>query len=321
MSKMKRRTFTKNLAALGPAVLAGCSSDGASDSPTDGDGVSSTGASGATGGGSSTGGESVATERVPLGESGLMVPRLAMGTGTHGWQRASDQTRLGQETFVRLMRHGIERGASFLDMADLYGSHTFASSVLAEVPRDQLTLASKIWWQDTGGLPPARTARPEVERFLAELGTDHLDIVLIHSLLEDTWQTDLAQMRDELSQLKDQGIVRAIGCSCHTHATLRQAAEDPWVDVIFARVNPGGVRMDEDASIDQVTETLRLARANGKGVVGMKIYGEGGYSSDEQRIESLTSVFENGLADAITVGHTSEAQFDDTVANLERVLG
>ena len=127
-------------------------------------------------------------------------------------------------------------------------------------------------------------------------------------------------MRDELSELKQQGVVRAVGCSCHTHATLRQAAEDPWVDVIFARVNPAGVRMDPDASVDQVNETLKLARANGKGVVGMKIYGEGGYAGDDQRLGSLRSAFENGLVDAITVGHMSDTQFDDTIANLESVL-
>ena len=239
---MKRRTFNKNLAVLAPAVLVGCS--GGSESKP-----------------KSAGGPTFATEPVLLGESGLTVPRLAMGTGSHGWQRASDQTRLGEDEFVRLMRHGFERGATFLDVADLYGSHAFARSALAEVQRDRVTVATKIWWRDEGGLPPTDTARPEVERFLSELGTDYLDIVLIHSLLDDTWQTDLGRMRDELSELKDQGIVRAVGCSCHTHATLRQAAEDPWVDVIFARVNPGGVRMDPDASVEQVNETLRLARA------------------------------------------------------------
>ena len=200
-------------------------------------------------------------------------------------------------------------------------AHPLARLVLEQVPRDQLTVGTKIWWRPDGGLPPARTARPEVERFLGELGTDYLDIVLIHSLLDDTWQTDLARMRDELSELKQQGIVRAIGCSCHTHAALRQAAEDPWVDVIFARVNPGGVRMDQDASIEQVQETLRLARSNGKGVVGMKIYGDGGYAADDQRLQSLRSAFENELVDAITIGHMSEAQFDDTIANMEAVLG
>jgi aryl-alcohol dehydrogenase-like predicted oxidoreductase len=307
MSKIKRRTFTKNLAALGPAVLGACSNK--KDSPSESDTYFEV-----------PPGESVATDPVALGDSGLTVPRLAMGTGTHGWQSSSDQVRLGQDDFVRLMRHGIDRGASFLDTADLYGSHSFSAAVLREVPRDQVIVASKIWWRDEGGLPATDTAQPEIERFLRELGTDYLDIALIHSLLNDTWQTDLARMRDELSMLKDQGIVRAVGCSCHTHATLRQAAEDPWVDVIFARVNPAGVRMDPDANVDQVNETLRLARANGKGVVGMKIYGEGGYSNDEQRFGSLKSAFENDLVDAITVGHMSTEQFDNTINNMDRIL-
>src|SRR5690349_24509983 len=57
----------------------------------------------------------VATARVPLGRTGLSVPRLAMGTGSNGWARESDQTRLGEREFVKLMRHGVERGAQFID--------------------------------------------------------------------------------------------------------------------------------------------------------------------------------------------------------------
>jgi predicted aldo/keto reductase-like oxidoreductase len=258
--------------------------------------------------------------KVPLGNSGLMVPMLAMGTGTAGWEGTSDQTQLGEEKFMSLMQHGFDRGASFLDLADLYGSHPLARLVLEQVPRDSVTVASKIWWREDGGLPPAREGRSEVERFLGELGTDYLDIVLIHSLLQESWMTDLAQMRDELSELKEEGIVRAVGCSCHTFATLRQAAEDPWVDVIFARVNPAGIRMDPDGTIDDINATLKLARANGKGVVGMKIYGDGGYAEETQRVESLRSAFQNGLVDAVTIGHLTEAQFDDTVAKLTAAL-
>jgi hypothetical protein len=77
---------------------------------------------------SRAGRDAVATARVALGRSGLTVPRLAMGTGSNGWARASDQTRLGEREFVKLMRHGAERGAEFIDAADLYGSHTRTSS-------------------------------------------------------------------------------------------------------------------------------------------------------------------------------------------------
>jgi aryl-alcohol dehydrogenase-like predicted oxidoreductase len=262
----------------------------------------------------------IATQAVPLGNSGVWVPRLAMGTGTRGWERASDQTRLGRRQFVRLMRHGIERGAAFIDAADLYGSHDFSRATLEEVPRDRLTLMTKIWHGAAPRMTPTETAQPEVERFLRELGTDYLDIVLIHMVTATSWPADLDRMRDELSRLKQRGVVRAIGCSCHSHAALAVAAEHPWVDVILARINPGGKSMDADASIADVRSTLQKARANGKAVIGMKVYGNGGYAGPEQRRASLHSAFADGLVDAVTIGHMSPDQFDDTLANMEQVI-
>lgn len=262
-----------------------------------------------------------ATARVPLGRSGLEVPRIAMGTGSGGWARASDQTRLGQAAFIKLMRYGVERGASFIDAADLYGSHPFVNAALREIGRENVTLLTKIWF--SAGAPkmqPTETARPEVERFRSELGVDQLDAVLVHCVTDAAWPTAQARMRDELSELKAKGVVRAVGCSCHSHAALRVAATDPWVDVIFARINPGRRRMDSDASVEQVAETLRLARANGKGVVGMKIYGSGEWQSPEQRRQSLEYALRGRLVDAMTIGHMSPEQVDDTISNTDAVL-
>ncbi len=262
-----------------------------------------------------------ATDPVVLGRSGLVVPRLAMGTGSAGWRRESDQTRLGREGFVRLMKAGAERGAKFIDTADLYGAHDFVRSALQELRRDEVTLLSKVWFKsNTPNMSPTETARPEVERFLREMNVEKIDIMLVHAVTDPAWPKQNARMRDELSELKQQGKVRAVGCSCHSHAALRVAAEDPWVDVILARINPGRKNMDEDASIDEVAATLRLARANGKGVVGMKIYGAGQWSGPEQRKQSLHHALDNGLVDAMTIGHLSEAQLDDTIANIDSVL-
>lgn len=261
-----------------------------------------------------------ATARVSLGRTGLTVPRLAMGTGSKGWARESDQTRLGEREFVRLMRHGAEQGAQFIDAADLYGSHPFVKATFRELDRSQVTLLTKVWFTEAPNMTPTETARPEVERFRQELGVDQLDIVLVHCVTDPAWPTKQARMRDELSELKARGVVRAVGCSCHSHAALRVAAEDPWVEVIFARINPGRKYMDNDASVQQVAETLKLARANGKGVVGMKIYGAGDWASPEQRRASLEYALHGGMIDAMTIGHVSAAQFDDTISNMEAVL-
>lgn len=271
---------------------------------------------------------STATATVSLGRSGLRVPRLALGTGTAGWARESAQTQLGQREFVRLLRHGVERGASFIDTADLYGAHEYVRATLQELRREDVTLLSKIWFSAAPKMEPTETARPEVERFLKELGTDYLDAVLVHCVTDPDWPRQQARMRDELSELQARGVVRAVGCSCHSLAALKVAAEDPWVELIFARINPGYKRMDPDGTVEQVAEALRRARANGKGVVGMKIYGSGQWQSAEQRRQSLELALRGsaqnsvhgGLVDAVTIGHLSTGQIDDTIANMERVL-
>ncbi len=265
-------------------------------------------------------GMSDALAPVQLGGTGLRVPRLAMGTGTDGWGGSSEQTRLGREAFVRLIRHGAERGARFLDAADSYGSHPFARAALSELPRDSMTVLTKIWFQPGSPLPPTETARPEVERFLRELGTDYLDIVLLHLVTDPAWPDRQARMLDELSELKEAGLVRAVGCSCHSHAALRVAAEHPWTDVVLARINPGHRRMDEDATVEQVADTLRLARHHGKGVIGMKIYGAGQWRTAEQRRASLEYALGEPLVDAMTIGHLSEAELSDSIDNIGSVL-
>jgi len=325
MADLSRRSFNQALGSLalatGPGAWA-CSAITASN-PAETAGVSSPNA--APGEAPPTPAQTTApragaTDPVPLGRTGLMVPRLAMGTGSNGWARESDQTRLGEPEFVKLMRHGAERGAQFIDAADLYGSHPFVKATFRELDRDAVTLLTKIWFSKAPNMTPTETARPEVERFRRELGVDQLDVVLIHCVTDPAWPKLQARMRDELSELKARGVVRAVGCSCHSHAALRVAAEDPWVEVIFARINPGHQRMDDDASVAQVADTLRLARANGKGVVGMKIYGAGDWAKPEQRRASLDNALHGGLVDAMTIGHVSSAQFDDTVASIESLL-
>ena len=243
-----------------------------------------------------------------------------MGTGSSGWARVSQQTELGKKNFVSLMREGAERGASFIDTADLYGTHEYVRAALSEMQREEVTLLSKVWFKSAPRMTPTQTARPEVERFLREMNVDYIDIMLVHCVTDAAWPTQQARMRDELMQLKDKGIVRAIGCSCHSHAALRVAAEDPWTDVILARINPGKKRMDEDASVEQVADTLRLARKNGKAVIGMKIYGAGEWNSVEQRKQSLRYALQNQLIDAMTIGTMNSAQLDDTITNIEQVL-
>jgi predicted aldo/keto reductase-like oxidoreductase len=257
---------------------------------------------------------------VPLGKTGLKVSRLAQGTGFSGGNQSSAHTRMGQKAFSQLLHRSIDEGVTFMDMADLYGSHPYVVKAVKDVPRDQLTYLTKLWPRKEDWITPSGGAKREVTRFMKELGTDRIDVCLIHCVLNDQWPTEYERMRDELSQLKESGEIGAVGVSAHDFGGLKVAAEHPWVDVIFARINhKGGREYMCDASAPEVAEVLKTARANGKAVVGMKIFGAGKLVKPEEKDASLSYVFGNELVDAITIGMLKQSEIDDTLQRMARI--
>jgi len=71
-------------------------------------------------------------------------------------------------------------------------------------------------------------ARQDVQRFLKELGTDYIDIVLMHCLVDGNWATTMRPVMEALSEAKERGFIRAVGVSCHSFAALKVASEHPW---------------------------------------------------------------------------------------------
>jgi len=120
-------------------------------------------------------------ETVPLGQTKLKVSRFCLGTGMRSANRQSDHTRMGKQKLEALIQGAYDRGIRLFDMADLYGTHPFLIPALKEIPRDKYAIVTKIWFH-LRDLP--ETERPDVEvvisRFLKEIGTDYLDLVLLH---------------------------------------------------------------------------------------------------------------------------------------------
>jgi 1-deoxyxylulose-5-phosphate synthase len=262
-----------------------------------------------------------AADRVTLGKTGITASRLAQGTGFNGGGRSSQHTRLGQQGFDTLVRYSIDQGVNFMDSADLYGSHPFLRSTLKGIPRDKYVLLSKIWprqesWNDFSG-----GAKAEVDRFRQELNADVIDICMIHCAMDRDWTDSFARVRDELSELKSKGVIRATGVSCHDFGALEVAASDPWTDVVLARINhKGGREYSMDGTVEAVSDVLRLARRNGKGVVGMKIFGAGKLIQPDEKDASLKYVFGNDLVDAVTIGMLSKTEVEDTVKRMAQAL-
>src|SRR5579872_5028206 len=157
-----------------------------------------------------------ASDTVALGSTGIHTSRLAMGTGTVGSGHHSHQTALGVKGLSDLLLNGYDQGLRFFDAADSYGSHPHVAEALKHVKRDQVTVLSKSWARD-----PA-TMRADLDRFRKELGTDYLDICLMHCLTEADWTERYKGVMDVLSEAKQKGIIRAHGCSCHSIEALRE---------------------------------------------------------------------------------------------------
>ncbi len=262
-----------------------------------------------------SGAKSIQIDKVKLGKTGLKVPRLAMGTGTHGGNQSSDMTRMGVENWVKMARHAYDRGISFYDVADLYGSHHNVREILKEVPREKATLLTKIWTRPEKW--NSDTPEKTIDRFRRETDSDYFDIMLLHCMTNAKWQEEKKPYIEALSVAKQKGIIKTVGVSCHNFDALKLAVDDPWVDVILARINPDGLVMD--ATADEVMAVLKKAHDSGKGIIGMKIFGEGRMKDAEQREKSLRWVIGSKNVDCMTIGMTTAEQIDDAVERIMRI--
>ena len=239
---------------------------------------------------------------VVLGKTGIRTSRLAMGTGTIGGGGRSNQTRLGDAPFTQLLLNGFhENGLRFFDTADSYGSHPYVAAAIKQLPRDKVTVMTKTDTRDPEGV------RRDLDRFRRELGIDMIDIVLIHCTTEADWTTRYRGVMDVLSEAKQKGTIRAHGVSCHSFPALQAAAASPWVDVDLVRLNPLGTYMDNTP--EAVTGVIKQMRADGKGIIGMKILGQGDLR--KRPTEAVRYALGSGVLDAFTIGCESKAEQND----------
>jgi aryl-alcohol dehydrogenase-like predicted oxidoreductase len=254
-----------------------------------------------------------AADKVILGKSGVKVSLIGMGTGSIGTDQASNQTRKGVKEFTRIVRHALDKGVCFFDVADQYGSHVYLREALKGVDRDKYVIQTKTHAHD------ASTARTHLERYCLELGVDYIDILLLHCMTETDWPKKNAGSMEYLMKAREQGMIKAHGTSCHGMDPLRTSAKHPFVQVDLARINPEGLIMD-DKKPDEVASELQEMHDRGVGVIGMKILGEGRFKEPERRDASLRFVLGLGTVDAFIIGFESPEQIDDIVKRTDAAI-
>jgi predicted aldo/keto reductase-like oxidoreductase len=252
-----------------------------------------------------------ATDIVTLGKTGIQTSRLGCGTGTVGVNRGSHQTALGIQGLADLLWQGYDNGLRFFDTADSYGSHPHVAAALKRVPREKVTIMTKSWARE----PKQMLA--DIDRYRKELNTDYLDLLMMHCLTENNWTARFRPVMDAVSEAQAKGLIRAHGCSCHKLGALREAAKSPWVQVILSRINPIGSYMDADPTT--VVATLTEARASGKGIIGMKILGQGDMRTRQD--EALKYALSLGILDAFTIGAENAHEQNDLIRRIAAVSG
>ncbi len=265
-------------------------------------------------------GATISTETVDtvaLGNTGLNVSRIALGTGTKGWKLESDQTHLGMKKFVELSQYCFDKGIRFFDTADMYGSHPYVGAALKVIPREKVTVLTKVMTYGHEGWYETEPFAKSFDRFRKDLGTDYIDIFLMHCMMNGQWPTEYKSYMDAMSEAKQKGLIKAVGISCHSLDAMIEAASNPWVDVLFARINHNGARLD--STPEKVMQVLETARKNGKGVIGMKVFGCGDLVKENEREQSLNFVIKSKNVHCMTLGMESKEQVDDNVSRVMRI--
>lgn len=252
------------------------------------------------------------SDRISLGPEKVEVSRMAIGTGTSGVGGSSNQTRkLGIEGLSRLLREGFDKGITFWDSADQYGSHPHLRTALQHVPREEVQILTKTH------ASTEEEMRADLDRFRKELGTGYIDIMLLHCMRDENWPKKKRGAMKVLSRAREEGIVRTHGVSCHTLGALKTAANTPWVQVDLARINPYGERMDAD--VPTVVSVLKNMKRSGKGVIGMKLFGAGRLVG--RKDECLKYVLGSDFVDCFTIGLEKQDHLTDLLHRIPVVSG
>ena len=267
------------------------------------------------------------TDVVALGRSGLKTSVLGIGTGTHGGREQRD---IGQDNFTKLVHHAYERGVRYIDTADMYMTHMFVRFAIKSLPREKLFIQTK-----TRAKHP-EVAKADIERFRREMNCGYIDSLLMHCMTKKGWCEEMRPIMDVLSEAKEKGRVKAVGISCHGMDPLVDSVDCDWIDTQLVRINPNGVMMDGPP--EEVSALIKRMHDKGRGVLGMKIFGEGQMPTPEgrsqfpipkkhhqpitreERLRSLKYVLGLGTVDAFTIGFSTPEQIDETLEDIETAL-
>lgn len=259
-----------------------------------------------------------AADQVKLGNTGLTISRLGMGTGSNS---GNVQRALGQQGFNDLVRYAYDQGITYFDCAQSYRTFEWMGGAIQGLPREKLFLQSKV-----PGKP--EQVLETIDRHRKVFNTDYFDSMLIHCMIKDGWTDEWKRIMDAFDEAKEKKWILSKGVSCHSLPALRNATASPWTEVHLVRVNPQAKHIDgmeqtwdkPGNDLSPVLEEIRAMHAKGRGIIGMKIIGNGDFTNPEDRERSIRFAMAQPEIHSVVIGFKSRAEIDEAVQRVNAAL-
>ncbi len=149
---------------------------------------------------------------VTLGHSDIQVSPLCVGCMSFGKPGTMHDWSLDEKDSEKMIAHALDLGINFFDTANGYSKGTseefLGRAIKKLTTRDQVVIASKVYFNP--GRLSATAIHREIDGTLQRLGTDYLDLYIIHRF---DYDTPMEETMEALHDLIKQGKVRTIGAS------------------------------------------------------------------------------------------------------------
>jgi len=260
-----------------------------------------------------------AVDQVTLGNTGIKLSRLGMGCGSSSGQVQFD---LGREGFNSLVRYAYDQGITYFDCSQTYRTFEWIGGAIKGLPREKLFIQSKIPGQ------PEKVLEI-IDRHRKTYDTDYIDTMLIHCMIKEGWTDQWKRIMDGFDEAKEKGWIRSKGVSCHSVPALRTATATPWPQVHLVRINPQGRRIDgpeQEVWVDAVHDVspvvaeIKAMKAKGRGIIGMKIIGNGEFVNAEDREKSIRFAMSMPELDSVVMGFKNRTEIDEAIKRINSAL-
>lgn len=259
-----------------------------------------------------------ASDLVPLGNTGLKVSRLGLGLGSGN---GVVQIAQGQQGLNTLIKHAFDKGITTFDTAQAYRTFGMVGAAIKGLPRDKIFIQSKI------GQP--NDILNVIDNHRKTFGTDYVDSMLIHIQYRANWTETWKKAMEDFNTALERKWILSKGVSCHSLPALRASIASDWTQVHLVRVNPQGVHIDSEAEsswargpndVNPLVAELKKMHEKKRGVIGMKIYGNGDFRDEADRAKSVRYAMSLREIDSVVIGFADTAQLDEGIKLMNTIL-